>query len=767
MKENHSDEGHHNEHDSHDHQHTESRKKQAEHEHQHHEGHAQEHQPHEGHPHQHAGHGPHTGENESSHHEEMDKSIHGRDVDHDAMDHAHMDHAAPEAHEMHGHGAHVDHTGHEEMFRNRFWVSLILSIPVLLYSPMIQGWFGFTMPEFPGSQWITPGLSTIIFFYGGLPFLQLAVPELRNRQPGMMTLISLAISVAFAYSLAAFFILEGDTFFWELVTLIDIMLLGHWLEMRSVRQASGALQELAKLMPDTAERIRPDGSTEQVPTERLKNGDLVLVRPGASIPADGEVDSGESDVNEAMITGESRPVKKAPGEKVIAGAINGDGSLRVRITATGDETALAGIMRLVEQAQQSKSRTQILADKAAGWLFYVALGVAALTAVAWTIAIGFNVDTVARVATVLVIACPHALGLAIPLVVAITTAIGANNGILVRDRLALEQAREIDTVIFDKTGTLTLGEMGVVGIATTDGIGEEEALALAAAIEGDSEHMIARAIHNTAQKRRLSLPAVSNFEAIKGRGVRANVDGKTAYVGGPRLLEMLEIELPEEIARFGQAAGEKGQSLINLVQEDGNQEPVVVAGFALADVIRPESKQAVDKLHEMGVEVAMLTGDSQSVARAVAAELGIDQYFAEVLPEHKDQKVSELQRQGKRVAMVGDGVNDAPALTRSDIGIAIGSGTDVAIESAGIILVRSNPLDVVKIFDLSRASYRKMIQNLVWATGYNVFALPLAAGVLAPVGILLSPAMGAVLMSLSTIIVAINAQFLRRHKLAA
>jgi P-type Cu2+ transporter len=706
--------------------------------------------------------------NEGQRHPDPERSINQEANAHGGHDP--MNHAGPQAHEQHGkhdHGAQVDHSGHEEMFRKRFWVSLILSIPVLLYSPMIQEWVGFHMPEFPGSQWITPGISTIIFFYGGLPFLRMAIPELRNRQPGMMTLISLAITVAFAYSLAAFFILEGETFFWEMVTLIDIMLLGHWLEMRSVRQASGALQELAKLMPDMAERIRENGSTQEVPTQSLKAGDLVLVRPGASVPADGEVESGESDVNEAMITGESRPVKKQPGEKVIAGSINGDGSLRVKITATGDETTLAGIMRLVEQAQQSKSRTQILADKAAGWLFYIALGVAFITGVAWTMAEGFNVDTVARVATVLVIACPHALGLAIPLVVAITTALGANNGILVRDRLALEQARQIDLVIFDKTGTLTLGEMGVVGIDSIEGFGEEEALALAAAIEGDSEHMIARAINKTAEERSLSLPSVTDFEAIKGRGVRAHVDGKPAYVGGPRLLEMLEVELPEKIARFGKEAAEKGQSLINLVVDEGDQGLQVVAGFALADVIRPESKQAVDKLHEMGVEVAMLTGDSEAVARAVAEELGIDQYFAQVLPEHKDQKVSDLQREGKLVAMVGDGVNDAPALARADIGIAIGSGTDVAIESAGIILVRSNPLDVVKIFDLSRASYRKMIQNLVWATGYNVFALPLAAGVLAPSGILLSPAMGAVLMSLSTIIVAINAQLLRRHPLAA
>jgi P-type Cu2+ transporter len=732
--------------------------------------------------HQRQEHSEHEGEVEGEEHlkhEAMDKSIHGRDVDHDHEDHSeHVAHSDPGAHDhdtndhdghehdvhehtaqMHGH--HADHSGHEEMFRKRFWVSLVLSIPVLLYSPMLQEWLGFSMPEFPGSQWITPGLSTIIFFYGGLPFLQMAVPELKNRQPGMMTLISLAISVAYIYSLAAFFIIAGETFFWELVTLIDIMLLGHWLEMRSVRPASGALQELAKLMPDIAERLREDGTTEEVRTDRLTSGDLVLIRPGASVPADGEVERGESDLNEAMITGESRPVKKRVGDKVIGGSINGDGSLRVRITATGDETALAGIMRLVDQAQQSKSRTQILADKAAGWLFYVALAVAAITAVAWTLITGFNVATVARVATVLVIACPHALGLAIPLVVAITTSIGAKNGILVRDRLALERAREIDTVIFDKTGTLTRGEMGVVGIMTADGMEENEALAIAAAIEGDSEHMIARAIHGTAMDRQLSLPEVENFEAIKGRGVRANMDGKTAYVGGPRLLEMLDAVLPAEIAQFEEDAGRKGQSVINLIQDDK-----VVAGFALADVIREESKQAIDKLHEMGMEVAMLTGDSEAVAKTVAEELGIDQYFAQVLPEHKDQKVTELQRQGKKVAMVGDGVNDAPALIRADVGIAIGSGTDVAIESAGIILVRSSPLDVVKIFDLSRASYRKMIQNLIWATGYNVFALPLAAGVLAPIGIILSPAVGAVLMSLSTIVVAINAQFLRRHTLA-
>jgi len=676
----------------------------------------------------------------------------------------HNDHPSKGSHENHGGGGGhpVDHSGHEQLFRQRFWVSLILSIPVLLYSPSIQGWLNFKMPLIPGSVWVTPIFGVIVFFYGGLPFLQMAVPEIKNRKPGMMTLISLAISVAFIYSLGAFFFSLGDTFFWELVTLIVIMLLGHWLEMRSVRQASGALNELAKLMPDTAERILSDGNTEEVDTIKLRRDDLILIRPGASIPADGSVEQGESDVNEAMITGESKPVKKGPGAAVIAGTINGDGSLRVRVTATGDETALAGIMQLVEQAQQSKSNTQILADKAAGWLFYIALGVAALTAVAWTIGIGFSVEVIARVATVLVIACPHALGLAVPLVVAITTALGAKNGILVRDRLALEQARLVDIIIFDKTGTLTLGEFGVVGIATIDGWDSEQALGLAAAIEGDSEHTIARGIRHSAEVRGLEYPEITHFEAIQGRGVSATSEGTLFYIGGPRMLEMLALSLPKPLQTLTNQANERGQSVIYLIEKGQ-----AVAAFALADVIRPESKEAIDRLHDMGFEVTMLTGDSQAVAQAVAVELGIDQVFAEVLPEHKDQKIAELQAQGKKVAMVGDGVNDAPALTRADVGIAIGGGTDVAIESAGIILVKSNPLDVVKIFTLSRASYRKMVQNLWWATGYNVIALPLAAGVLAPLGILLSPAVGAIFMSLSTVIVAINAQLMRRTSLAA
>lgn len=724
----------------------------------------------------HAAHEGHMmGGGPDEHSEHTESGSHGAQMDHEGplmeAEHGeHKIHTATAAHGEHNghsasgaqedHAAHVDHTGHEDMFRKRFWVSLVLSIPVLLYSPMVQSWFGFTMPAFPGSQLIVPVLSIFIFFYGGSPFLKMAVPEVKTRKPGMMTLISLAISVAFIYSLGAMFLPTEASFFWELVTLIDIMLLGHWLEMRSIRQASGALNELAKLMPDTAERIQEDGSTQEIPASELKGNDLVLIRPGASIPADGIIVEGESDVNESMITGESVPVKKVTEAKVIAGTINGSGSLRVRVTATGDDTALAGIMRLVEQAQMSKSRTQLLADKAAGWLFYIAVGAASLTAIVWTAAIGFDSEVIARVATVLVIACPHALGLAIPLVVSITTSMGAKNGILVRDRIAMEKARDIDVVIFDKTGTLTKGEFGVVGIQTINSWEDAKALALAAAIEGDSEHMIAQGIRDSAEEEGLELPAVSEFEAIKGRGVQAVSDGHKVYMGGPRLLEMLNLEIPASISDFTAQSNEKGQSVVYLIQDDQ-----LVTVFALADVIRPESRQAIKDLHEMGVEIAMLTGDSRAVAKAVAEELDINTYFAEVLPEHKDQKVTQLQEEGKLVAMVGDGVNDAPALTRADIGIAIGSGTDVAIESAGIILVRSDPTDIVTIIRLSRASYRKMKQNLIWATGYNVIAIPLAAGILAPIGFLLSPAIGALFMSLSTVIVAINAQLLRGYKL--
>ncbi|WP_436936423.1 copper-translocating P-type ATPase [Halovenus marina] len=681
------------------------------------------------------------------------------------------------------------HAGHEQMFRRRFFVSTLLSVPVLLYSETLQSWLGFSVPAFSGSEWINPVFAVVVFAYGGVPFLRMAVPELRERAPGMMTLISMAISVAFVYSLASVVFPEQSAFFWELVTLIDIMLLGHWIEMRSVRRASSALDELAELMPDTAERITDDGSagqspagnrtrsgdTEEVPVGDLSEGDLVLVRPGASVPADGVVEEGDSNVNEAMITGESKPVSKEPGDDVIGGTVNGDGSLRVRIDATGDDTTLAGIMRLVEEAQSSKSRTQVLADRAAGWLFYVAVGAALVTALAWTAATTFDATVVERVVTVLVIACPHALGLAIPLVVAINTSLAARNGMLVRNRIAMEQARNLDTIIFDKTGTLTEGEHGVVDMETVAGVDEADALALAAAVEADSEHMIARAIREAATERDVAVPEASGFEAMKGRGVRATVDvsgdtgdssdaadrGQEIYVGGPNLLSHLDVAVPGSLTGFADEAGENAQTVVYLVRAGE-----VVAAFAMADVIRAESYRVVEALHDLGIEVAMLTGDSADVADAVAEELGIDTVFAEVLPEDKDTKVQELQDQGKLVAMVGDGVNDAPALTRADVGIAIGSGTDVAVQSADVILVQNNPMDVVRLVKLSTASYRKMQENIVWAAGYNVFAIPLAAGVLAPVGILLSPAVGALLMSLSTIIVAINAQLLRRVDLS-
>jgi len=681
-------------------------------------------------------------------HEQHEHAEHGGDG---------HDHGSHEGHNGHG----GMHGGHEQMFRRRFFVSTLLSIPVLLYSETLQAWLGFSVPAFPGSEWINPVFAVIVFAYGGVPFLQMAVPELKDRAPGMMTLISMAITVAFVYSLATVIFPTQSAFFWELVTLIDIMLLGHWIEMRSVRRASSAVDELAKLMPDTAERITDDGETEEVPVSELSEGDLVLVRPGASVPADGIVEEGDSDVNESMITGESKPVSKEPADEVIGGTINGDGSLRVRVGATGEETTLAGIMRLVEEAQQSKSKTQVLADRAAGWLFYVALGAAVVTAIAWTLAVSFNATVIERVVTVLVIACPHALGLAIPLVVAINTSLAARNGMLVRDRIAMEESRNLDAIIFDKTGTLTEGEHGVVDMATVDGVAEDDALEMAAAVESDSEHMIARAIREAADERDLRAPDASDFEAIKGRGVRANVDGNEVYVGGPNLLTQLDSEIPAHLQRFADEAGENAQTVVYLVR-DGE----LIAAFAMADVIREESYAVVDALHDLDIEVAMLTGDSQDVANAVADELGIDTVFAEVLPEDKDKKVQELQDQGKLVGMVGDGVNDAPALTRADVGIAIGSGTDVAVQSADVILVQNNPMDVVRLVKLSKASYRKMQENIVWAAGYNVFAIPLAAGVLSPIGILLSPAVGALLMSLSTVIVAINAQLLRRVDLS-
>ena len=724
------------------------------------------------HPRETAKHHEHVSMGES---EPVDGRVHEVD-DETAEEHGHG--PTDEHRDEHRHEAHVDHAGHETMFKKRFFVCFVLALPVLYFSPMLQEWFGYAALEFTGSWLVGPLFGTIVFVYGGAPFLRMGAVEAQNREPGMMLLISLAITVAFVYSVAAITLNIGEPFFWELVTLVVIFLLGHWIEMRSVRRASGALDELAELMPDTAERITDDGETESVRVDDLGEGDLVLVRPGANIPADGIVDEGESNVTEAMITGESRPIKKEPGAEVIGGTTNRDGSLRIRVTATGDETTLSGIMRLVEEAQESRSRTQVLADRAAGWLFYAAIVVAAITAVAWTIAVGFGLPVVERVVTVLVIACPHALGLAVPLVVAINTSMAANNGMLIRDRIAMEEARNLDTIVFDKTGTLTEGEQGVVDVATTDDWDEDDMLALMAAAEGDSEHMIAAAIRDAARDRGLSVPDVREFEALEGRGVRATVemdtapnpgvdvgrvqDGETVSVGGPNLLRHLEVEPDAHLEWFADEAGSRGQGVVYLIR-DGE----AVGAVALADVVRDESYDAIDALHAMGIDVAMLTGDSEDVARSVAEDLDIGTYFAEVLPDDKDTKIVELQEQGNLVAMVGDGVNDAPALTRADVGIAIGSGTDVAVESADVVLVENDPRDVARLVRLSRKSYRKMQENLVWAAGYNVFALPLAAGLLAPIGILLSPAVGAVLMSASTVIVAVNAQLLRRADLSA
>lgn len=652
--------------------------------------------------------------------------------------------------------AHEAHSA--ETFRRRFWITLILTIPVLVYTDLIQNLLGFTPPAFPGSDLLPFALSTIIFFYGGSVFLSGAYDELRGRSAGMMTLISLAIAVAYLYSLATQFFIAGEPLYWELDTLVVIMLLGHWMELRAVGRARGALAELAKLLPDTAERLTDNG-TEEVLVQDLAVGDVILVRPGSKVAADGEVVQGESSVNEAFLTGESRPVPKGVGDQVIAGAVNGEGSLRVRVTKTGEETALAGIMRLVEDAQKSQTRAQALADRAAFWLVLIAIGAGTITFVVWFALADSPSFALERTVTVLVIACPHALGLAIPLVIAISTSLSAGNGILVRDRLALEQARRLDAVIFDKTGTLTKAEHGVVGIAV-DGLEEQEALQLAATVEGDSEHPLAKAIASEAAQRGLARLPLLGFEALPGRGVRGRVDGREVLAGGPRLLESLKVALPPALQEASGRWGEEGKTAVYLLV-DGRPR----AAIALADVVRSESREAVARLRERGLHVAMLTGDSEEVARWVAKELGIDEYFAQVLPENKADKVKQLQSRGQLVAMVGDGVNDAPALVTADVGIAIGAGTDVAIESADIILVENDPRDVVGVIDLSRASYRKMIQNLVWATGYNVVAIPLAAGILAPIGVFLIPAVGALFMSASTVIVAFNAQLLRRLKL--
>jgi Cu2+-exporting ATPase len=665
---------------------------------------------------------------------------------------AHAGHPSTTAgHAVAGHGAagHDRHAGHSvAMFRDRFWLSLALTIPVVLLSHDVQTWLGYEVPMLPGIELVPAILGTIVFLYGGLVFLRGARGELADRKPGMMTLISLAIVVAFVTSWAGTLGLFEVEIWWELATLITIMLLGHWLEMRSIAQARGALAALAELLPDSAERVT-DAGIETVPTAELRMDDVVLIRPGARVPADGEVVDGSADVDESLVTGESRPVPKQPGDAVIAGTVAAGGSLRVRVMAVGEATTLSGIMRLVEAAQASASRAQALADRAAAVLFYVALAAGAITLVGWWL-LGDPEGALIRTATVLVIACPHALGLAIPLVIAISTSLGARHGLLIKDRLALERARTIDTVIFDKTGTLTRGEPVLVE-ATSD-----EALRLASGVEVDSEHPLGRAIVQGALLRGLALPPADDFQALAGRGARATVEGREVAAGGPRLLDELGLTPDPLAARWD----DQGRTVLHVVADGA-----VVGIVAVEDEIRPESKAAVDALHRLGVRVAMITGDSQAVADSVARRLGIDEVAAQVLPADKADAVRRFQHGGRTVAMVGDGVNDAPALATADVGIAIGAGTDVAVESAGIVLVRSDPRDVVGAIELSRASYAKMVQNLVWATGYNLVAIPVAMGLLVPWGIDLPMAVGAIAMSASTIIVAANAQLLRRLEL--
>ncbi|WP_084830177.1 heavy metal translocating P-type ATPase [Demequina rhizosphaerae] len=669
---------------------------------------------------------------------------------------AHSNHETHENHDAHAHHG-TDHSGHAALFRRLFWWNLLLAVPVIATSEMVEGWLGY---DLPGSAWIPPVLGTVIFLWGGWPFLSMAWrDEITVRKPGMMTLISLAITVAFGASAAATLGI-GDLSFWrELAALIVVMLLGHWQEMKAVGQAQGALQALAELLPDDAERTTADGGTEHVSIADLEEGDTVVVRPGGRIPADGTIAKGEASLDESMVTGESAPVAKKEGDHVVAGTVATDGSLRVEVTATGDDTALAGIQRMVQDAQDSRSGTRKLADRAAAWLFWIALGSAAIT-FAVHAALGDPAQGLTAAVSVLVIACPHALGLAIPLVIAIATSTSAKQGILVKDTAALEAMRTVDAVLFDKTGTLTRGEHALTDTATTGAIDDDTMLALAAAVERDSEHPIGRAVVAAAQDRGLDIPTAEDADTLPGRGVRARVDGKDVAVGGPALLDDLGIEAPDSLDDAAAGWRDKGGAVLHVVA-DGE----VVGAFTTADPIRDESRQAVDALHARGIDVALITGDSQAVADAVAGELGIDDVFAEVLPDDKDKAVGDLQDKGKRVAMVGDGVNDAPALARADVGLAIGAGTDVAMEAAGVVLAGSDPRGVVGVIELSHATYRKMRQNLVWATGYNAVAIPVAAGALQWAGITMPPAVAAIAMSLSTIVVAANAQLLRRVSL--
>ncbi|MDX1440141.1 MAG: copper-translocating P-type ATPase, partial [Rubricoccaceae bacterium] len=657
------------------------------------------------------------------------------------------------------HGKHHSHHDHHAMmvadFRRRFFVCLIVTLPILALSPMIQEWLGFEL-TFSGSEWLLLALSAFVFGYGGWPFFTGLGSELKKGKPGMMTLVAIAITVAFVYSAAVVLGLEGKLFFWETATLIDLMLVGHWIEMRSVMGASKALEEMARLIPDEAHRLTENGETEDVPTSDLRPGDRILVKSSEKIPADGVVVDGNSAVNEAALTGESVPVEKSKDDEVIAGSINGSGSLTVEVQKTGEDAYLNQVVNLVREAQASKSKTQNLADRAAFYLTVVALSVGAITFLAWLLLSDSGLTTaIERAVTVMVITCPHALGLAIPLVVAVSTSLSARNGLLIRNRAAFEQARLLDALVFDKTGTLTEGRFGVTDILTSAGTDEDALLALAASVESGSEHPIAAGITRSAKERGLSIPDSSGFQAMAGEGVRASVDGTTIQVLSPRAMQESGVEAGD-LASSADELENEGKTVVWVVQ-DGS----LLGALALADVIREESREAIQRLHEMGMEAIMLTGDRKDVAEHVARQTGIDRVLAEVLPDEKAKTIRTLKAEGKVVGMTGDGVNDAPALATADVGIAVGAGTDVAIETADIILARSDPRDAVRIVELARATYRKMQQNLWWAAGYNIVAIPLAAGVLASVGIVLSPAVGAILMSLSTVIVAINARLLK------
>lgn len=663
--------------------------------------------------------------------------------------HDHKRHAS-DHHHHDSHGGHHDHHAHMiEDFKKRFYINTALSIPVLAFSEMIQNFFGVEF-SFPGMGYVAAGLATFIFFYGGWPFLKGLKDELSEGGPGMMTLIAIAITVAWAYSTAVVFGLEGKVFYWELVTLIDIMLLGHWLEMRSVMGASKALEKLAELMPSEAHIVDGD-DIQEVKISELKKGDIILIKPGEKVPADGKIVEGDSDLNESALTGESKPVQKSQGDEVIGGAINGDGSLKVKVKSSGEDSYLNKVIRLVEEAQQTKSKTQNLANKAAGWLAYIALGVGVVTFIAWAFFSTQGTDfALERMVTVMIITCPHALGLAVPLVVAISTALSAKNGLLIRNRTAFENSRKISAIVFDKTGTLTEGNFGVNRIEVMDGRSEDELLASAAAIEQSSEHPIARGIVKEAKNRELKLPTASDFSATKGKGVSAKVDSVLYQIVSPGYLKEEGIDLPEG------TNSEKAETVVFVLKEGK-----LIGFIALADQIRKESKGAIKTLKEKGIKVLMATGDNEQTAKAVADELELDGYYSQVLPHQKSELIEELQSKGEYVAMTGDGVNDAPALAKADIGIAVGSGTDVAAETADIILTESSPEDISRLILFGRATYKKMVQNLVWATGYNVVAIPLAAGVLYSQGIMINPAVGAALMSLSTIICAANAQLLR------